>query len=113
MKKWWFLWFFSKTKGKFVNNNEIIISDELIQFLEDSSGDLALASAAVMIPYILPCIGVLPFLTLLTPLGIVTGLIILGVALKIHANGGNINKGIGDSMVSLALDFAWYYEKRF
>ena len=46
------------------------------------------------------------FLTLLTPLGIVTGLIILGVALKIHANGGNMNKGIGDSMVSLALDFA-------
>lgn len=94
------------TKYSNVNNNEIIISDELIQFLEDSSGDLALASAAVMIPYILPCIGVLPFLTLLTPLGIVTGLIILGVALKIHANGGNINKGIGDSMVSLALDFA-------
>ena len=25
MKKWWFLWFFSKTKGKFVNNNEIIL----------------------------------------------------------------------------------------
>lgn len=25
MKNWWFLWFFSKTKGKFVNNNGTVL----------------------------------------------------------------------------------------
>ena len=95
----------TKNNDKNLNDKSIKIDKDLQLFLEDVLSDFSLASAAVMIPAILVFIGTLPITALAIPIVIVTLLIIGGVGLKWHANGGNLNNAIGDSITSIILNW--------
>lgn len=88
------------------NAEGIELSDRDIEFFEDSLGDLSLASAAVMIPCIIAYILTAPVSVTLTLVAVAATLIVGGVGLKSDANGGNFNKGVGDSLISFVLDNA-------
>ena len=88
------------------DSEAIKLSDRDIEFLEDALGDLSLASAAVMIPCIVAYVALLPFSVTITLSIVAIALIVGGVALKTRANGGNFNKGVGDSITSFVLDNA-------